>query len=342
MTWHPVTRLPLELDLSEFVALARQRNIVLHVNEEGGQQQIWIHNLEQADVLAALFQQWQSGELLHSNSVQTEDELAEQDSVAHQATQPQDTLQEPARKSALEVNSSQPLWVQVVQSPATSITVLLGILGALLVASSNWAWVGLFTIQTVSADGMTPSQPFLSIASGEIWCLLTPAWLHFGVLHIVFNALWVWLLGRVVECRFGVVIYVLLFSLTAITANVLQYGISGNVAFGGLSGVVYGLFGFVAVRQWLSKGAEYYLPKSLYGFMAAWLVLGFAGVIDLFIDGGIANMAHAGGLLAGLILGGLSVFIHPLLHAGSGENSSTTSDIDIHDGQNQNHKENND
>ena len=46
----------------------------------------------------------------------------------------------------------------------------------------------------------------------------------------------------------------------------------------------------------------YGLPPAIYIFMIAWLVLGFIGVLSLFGLGNIANFAHLGGLIAGIIM----------------------------------------
>ena len=46
---------------------------------------------------------------------------------------------------------------------------------------------------------------------------------------------------------------------------------------------------------------RYALPPGLYMFMIVWLILGFVGVLDLFGFGSVANFAHLGGMLSGLM-----------------------------------------
>ena len=45
----------------------------------------------------------------------------------------------------------------------------------------------------------------------------------------------------------------------------------------------------------------YDIPPGLYMFMIIWMILGFMGVLELFGFGSVANFAHLGGLLSGII-----------------------------------------
>lgn len=80
-----------------------------------------------------------------------------------------------------------------------------------------------------------------AVASGQPWRILTPAFLHFGLLHIVFNALWLWILGGRLELFLGRGLYLGLFVFTALVSNYTQFFMEPRSIFGGLSGVVYGL-----------------------------------------------------------------------------------------------------
>ena len=50
-----------------------------------------------------------------------------------------------------------------------------------------------------------------------------------------------------------------------------------------------------------SKFDRYGLPPALYLFMVIWLILGFMGILDLFGFGKVANFAHLGGLVSGIL-----------------------------------------
>src|SRR5690606_11070458 len=84
-----------------------------------------------------------------------------------------------------------------------------------------------------------------SVLSGEQWRLLTPIFLHFGLLHQLFNMLWLWDLGGALEARRGFGFLALFVLISGIGGNLAQYLITGWPYFGGVSGVVFGLLGFI-------------------------------------------------------------------------------------------------
>lgn len=130
----------------------------------------------------------------------------------------------------------------------------------------------------------------------QLWRWVTPALIHFGWLHIVFNVLWWFLLGRIVEFRHGSMRLVILFFASAIIPNFAQYVVTG-VNFGGLSGVVYALFGYVWIYGHLRPGEGLHVSMTVMTQILAWLVFGFSGLLDHWVM--MANAAHLGGLLVG-------------------------------------------
>src|SRR5690606_25800074 len=124
------------------------------------------------------------------------------------------------------------------------------------------------------------------------WRLLTPAFLHFGFFHLLFNSLWMWDLGRRLELGLGWKHYLLFVLCSAVTANLTQYMWGGSALFGGMSGVVYALVGFIWLRQRFDASPVFAVPKSIIAFMLVWLVLCMTGVVDYFIAGSVANAAH--------------------------------------------------
>ncbi len=126
---------------------------------------------------------------------------------------------------------------------------------------------------------------------------ITPAFVHFSVLHLLFNLLWWVMLGARIERACGrSMLWVLLF-VTALCSNWAQFLMVGP-NFGGLSGVVYGLVGFAWLYGVLRPNEPELIAKPMVGFMVFWLILGFVDV--LFIP--MANWAHLGGLFSGALV----------------------------------------
>lgn len=146
-------------------------------------------------------------------------------------------------------------------------------------------------------DEFLRRQSFTSIKQGEVWRLVTPIFLHFSMLHIVFNMLWLWDLGRVLEGGMRTLRFSLLVLAIAVISNLTQ-AIVGGPRFGGMSGVVYGLFGFMIVRARFHPAGGVTISKQNTVFMLIWLGLGFTGMV-----GPIANGAHLAGLLTGAAIG---------------------------------------
>lgn len=127
--------------------------------------------------------------------------------------------------------------------------------------------------------------------------LLGPVFFHFSLLHIAFNTMWWWQIGGSIEKVMGKGELIQLFLLSAILSNLGQFLVSGP-NFGGLSGVVYGVVGYVWFAGWLAPEKELSLSKPIVGFLLFWLLLGFVDVLPV----NMANTAHLLGLVAGCFL----------------------------------------
>ena len=149
-------------------------------------------------------------------------------------------------------------------------------------------------------------QPFSVLSENhEWWRLLGPAFIHFSALHIIFNLLWWGMLGAKIERTLGVSMLLIVFLVSATISNAAQAIFSDPVQanlylFGGLSGVVYAVMGFVWWLGWLRPSWGLSLPNSIVGFMLVWLVLGYADI--LWVN--MANAAHTAGLISGCLLAG--------------------------------------
>ncbi|QYJ86089.1 rhomboid family intramembrane serine protease GlpG [Shewanella mesophila] len=140
----------------------------------------------------------------------------------------------------------------------------------------------------------------------QFWRIFTPSLIHFSAMHIIFNLLWWWYLGGKIENRLGIKPLLILLLVAGTLPNIVQYYLAGP-NFGGLSGVVYAVVGYTWIVGVKRPESGIGLPPAYIGFMLLWLVFGFTDMFGL----SIANGAHIGGLLVGIIQG----FIDAKKHA---------------------------
>lgn len=139
------------------------------------------------------------------------------------------------------------------------------------------------------------------VRSGQIWRLFTPALLHFGWPHILFNLWTFWDLGRAIEQRRGPGTLIGLVVGLGVISNLGQY-LAAGPHFGGLSGAIYGLLGYIWMLGRHRPEAGLGLHPQMVFMMLFWFVLCLVGAMGPHI----ANMAHAVGLVAGMWWGKLA------------------------------------
>ena len=135
------------------------------------------------------------------------------------------------------------------------------------------------------------------ISSGQLWRLLTPILLHFTILHFLFNLLMLRDLGLMIEYRMGSLKFVGMVLVIAAASNSAQFAFYDG-PFGGMSGVNYGLFGFIWIRNRLAPEDGYSIHPSSVTYMMGRYVLCMIGIIPH-----VANGAHTGGLVIGAAMG---------------------------------------
>ena len=132
---------------------------------------------------------------------------------------------------------------------------------------------------------------------------MTPIFLHFDIFHLLFNMVALYYFGNFIESRRGAVILGVLVLILAVCSNMAQYQYSANQSpvFGGMSGVVFGLFGYLWVKTLFDPTAGMNLQPSTIFMMMLFFILCLTGAL-----GSVANIAHAAGLGTGALLGALS------------------------------------
>ncbi len=166
-----------------------------------------------------------------------------------------------------------------------------------------------FLFLKTSGSNLYPSFENTYLSSQEWWRLITPTFLHFSLTHLIFNCLWIYVLGSKIEIIDGRGVFLSLFLISGLSSNLGQYFITGDYLFGGLSGAVYGLLGYCFLLDLDNRGQRYDLPNALYLFMFFWLLIGFTGILGVFGFGNIANIAHLVGLICGFMIALIANFL---------------------------------
>lgn len=284
MNWIVVKKFPLTADLTHVTGFLHERAIRHRIYEDSGEQVLAVTDPRMVAPVAQFLDDVAQGRLVISEN---ENPIVE------------DNIGSPS------------LPEQIKMAPVSAILILLSAVGALLIAlDTDLSIVRWLSFQDMGTYAFLPFAG--SLQAGQIWRIITPVFLHFGLLHVLFNSLWVWDLGRRLELLIGKKNYILFFLFTAAVSNIAQYYWAANTLFGGMSGVVYALVGFIIVGHKIAPHQLTAVPASVLGFMLFWLVLCMTGAIDYFIGGGVANAAHLGGLLAGAAYAAVTVRKNPL------------------------------
>jgi GlpG protein len=160
----------------------------------------------------------------------------------------------------------------------------------------NPSWIrDLFISDPLFGDSSLPE-----VRHGQVWRLITPIFLHHDFLHILFNMWWLRDLGSMIEARQSSLYLLVMVVVIALCSNLAQTFMSGP-HFLGMSGVVYGLLGYVWIRGKCDPGSGLFLHPSTVMMMIIWFVVCWSGAL-----GPIANWAHTGGLVAGMAWGYLA------------------------------------
>jgi GlpG protein len=189
---------------------------------------------------------------------------------------------------------------------ARPVTIVLVALSIVAAVGMKLGWSGLTSVENAlrfapiqfDADGQPERVDEGAIARGQVWRVVTPIFIHYGPLHLIFNMFWLLDLGAMIETRRGSLFLLLLVLITAAVSNVAQYYLGDwgvrNPAFGGMSGVNYALFGYAWLKGKFQPHLGVGVSPQTVTIMLFWLVLCMTGLV-----GAVANVAHLVGLLGG-------------------------------------------
>ncbi len=144
------------------------------------------------------------------------------------------------------------------------------------------------------------------IRRGEVWRLITPIFFHLGPMHIIFNMFILYYFGAQIEDRRGSLRFLLIVLAIAVFSNVLQAWIE-YPRFGGMSGVDYGLFGYVWMKAMYEPKSGMRVSPLTVLMLIGWFFWCLSGNA-----GPIANTGHGAGLLMGVAIGYAPMLFHSI------------------------------
>ena len=274
------------INLLPFSRFLEGRGIRHRIIEESGQQVIWVNSETAAEFV---------GQSLNSY-LQRPDSHTDQKSTARQG---------------LKLSGKRMLAIGLRAFGASPVTFTL-ITVCILVAAASALGSEAGRVSYLFYPVIT-SDSFLSLLADlrspdVIVRTLTPVFLHFGELHLVFNMLWLWYFGKQLEAIQPVWVFILLVFITGFISNTTQYLYIGYNNFGGMSGVVYGLIGYAWVIHSFMPHSYLLLNNSMFVFFVAALIL-----MEVIASSWIATAAHVGGLVSGLLIGVAMVLYYRLV-----------------------------
>jgi len=159
---------------------------------------------------------------------------------------------------------------------------------------------------TLLAFGMKDN---VLIDQGEIWRMLTPVFIHIGLLHIFFNSYAIWIVAPQVEKLYGSARFTIIYLVTGIAGVAGSYWYHPEAPSAGASGAIFGLFGALLVfgfkyRSSIPPEFQKAVGKGVFPVIAINLFIGYA-------IPGIDNSAHISGLLAGALLAAVIPYQRP-------------------------------
>lgn len=126
-------------------------------------------------------------------------------------------------------------------------------------------------------------------------------------MHFLFNLIALRDFGLMTESRVGPPKYLAMVLVIAALSNYAQFRTTGG-GFGGMSGVVYGLFGYVWVLGKLDPDSGVGIHPTNATYMLGWFVLCLVGIIP-----NVANSAHLVGLVIGAAMGASGPILKTLM-----------------------------
>src|SRR5471032_1491201 len=136
---------------------------------------------------------------------------------------------------------------------------------------------------------------------GEWWRLFTCMFIHFGIVHLAFNMWALWDSGRLTERLLGNAWFATLYVFAGLCGSSVSMLWNQDVISGGASGAVFGVFGALLAYMTVERGSI--PPQTLNHLRVSTSTFVVYSLFYGFVQSGIDNAAHLGGLAGGFLLG---------------------------------------
>ena len=140
------------------------------------------------------------------------------------------------------------------------------------------------------------------VADGEWQRIITSAFVHIGVVHILFNMIILWQIGSFVERLYGNLLFLVVYLGSAVAGSLMSLSMNPIVISAGASGAIFGLYGALLAYMLRRKGAiPLHMVSGIRNGAIAFIVFN----LIFGMQAGIDNWCHLGGLLGGFFLGAI-------------------------------------
>jgi GlpG protein len=309
--------LPTEQDATRFADYLLMLGVTTRVLAEREGFSVWVRDEEKIDLAKNELEQFLK------NPADARYDKAH--SVAREIRQRDEREAAKARKNIVDAQTIRHRWARgpVYHTPLTMLLVIVSILVTVATQLgsqyNNVARALSIAEYEIVEDNdqeyiRWPGIPGLGqVKEGQIWRLITPIFLHYGLLHILFNAMMLVHMGRAVEIVRGSWRFAALVIVIAVASNYAQFRLSNldqwlfhpftfaavpMPTFGGMSGVNYGLFGYIWMKAKFEPISGFFMDQYTVTLMIVWFFACLLGVISH-----VANTAHGVGLLTGMAIG---------------------------------------
>ena len=186
------------------------------------------------------------------------------------------------------------------RSPRAPVTMAILAINVLVFLAMQFAGAGFITSNAVVHIAWGSNfGPFTS--DGEWWRLLTSTFLHFGILHLLFNMWAIAATGPLVERLYGSIAYGYAYLLAAVAASLTSIAVHPQLNSAGASGAIFGVYGLLLAA--LLRGGRSIPRGVVKPLRTSVLIFTLYSLSTGFISAGVDNSAHVGGLAAGFLLG---------------------------------------